>query len=423
MTRSADARLGAYAVLAAVALVAALGLRRTELAALAAPFALLVALGVRSSPPVLKAWVEVERERAVEGDEIDVRLTVRTESPVDRLEIGLALPDGVELAEGTNPVAIRLAAEEERELELRLRCVRWSAVELGDVWVRARDRLGVVRHEGRIERRRPLRIYPTPERLRRLVAPAHTQAATGSEVARVRGEGLEFADTRPFVAGDRVRSINWRATARRGSLVVNERHPERNADVVIFLDSLAEARAAAEGTLEQAVRTAATLATRFLERRDRVGLVAFGGILRWLEPGGGLVQQYRLVDALLETGVEFSYAWKDVNVIPARTLPPRSLVIAVTPLLDERSLAALADLRGRGHDLVVLEISPEPYLEPGDDPGDEVALRLWRLQRAELRAGFERLGAAVATIGDETTIEEALEGVRAYRRHARLVRR
>ena len=70
---------------------------------------------------------------------------------------------------------------------------------------------------------------------------------------------------------DRVRSINWRATARRGSLVVNERHPERNADVVIFLDSLAEARAAAEGTLEQAVRTAATLATRFLERRDRVG--------------------------------------------------------------------------------------------------------------------------------------------------------
>jgi uncharacterized protein (DUF58 family) len=423
VTRSADARLGAYAVLAAVALVAALGLRRTELAALAAPFALLVALGVRSSPPVLKAWVDIERERAVEGDEIGVRLTVRTESPVDRLEIGLALPEGVELAEGTNPVAIRLAADEERELELRVRCVRWSAVDLGVVWLRARDRLGLVRHEGRIDRRRPLRIYPTPERLRRLVAPAHTQAATGSEVARVRGEGLEFADTRPFVAGDRVRSINWRATARRGSLVVNERHPERNADVVIFLDSLAEARASAEGTLEQAVRTAATLATRFLERRDRVGLVAFGGILRWLEPGGGLVQQYRLVDALLETGVEFSYAWKDVSVIPARTLPPRALVIAVTPLLDERSLSALADLRGRGHDLVVLEISPEPYLEPGDDPGDEVALRLWRLQRAELRAGFERLGAAVATIGDETTIEEALEGVRAYRRHARLVRR
>jgi uncharacterized protein (DUF58 family) len=423
VTRTPDARLGAYAVLAAAGLVAALALRRTELAAIAAPFALLVALGVRVRPPRLRAWVEVERERALEGDVLGATVTIRTEEAVDRVEVGLALPEGIELDEGRNPVALRLAAHEERELPLRLRCTRWSSVELGDVWLRARDRIGLVRFEERVDRLRPLRIYPTPERLRRLVSPAHTQVATGSEVARLRAEGLEFADTRPFVPGDRVRSINWRAAARRGALVVNERHPERNADVVVFLDSFAEARTSEQGTLEQAVRTAATVASRFLERRDRVGLVAFGGILRWLEPGGGLVQQYRLVDALLETDVEFSYAWKDVDVIPARTLPPRALVVAVTPLLDERSIGALLDLRGRGHDLVVLEISPEPYLAPGRDRADRAALRLWRLQRADLRARFERLGAAVATLDDETTVEEALEGVRAYRRHARLVQR
>jgi len=422
VTRTSDARLGAYAVLAAAALVAALGFRRPELAAIAAPFALLVALGVRVRPPALRAWVGLDRTRALEGDVLDATVTVRATEAVDRLEIGLALPEGLELAEGRNPVAFRLAAGEERELPLRLRCTRWSSVELGEVWLRARDRIGLIRFEGRIDRRRPLRVYPTPERLRRLLSPAHTQVATGAEVARLRAEGLEFADTRPFVPGDRVRSINWRATARRAALVVNERHPERNADVVVFLDSFAEARTSDEGTLEQAVRTTATIANRFLERRDRVGLVAFGGILRWLEPGGGLVQQYRLVDALLETGVEFSYAWKDVNVIPARTLPPRALVIAVTPLLDERAIAALLDLRGRGHDLVVLEISPEPYLEPGRDRADLAALRLWRLQRAELRARFERLGTAVATLDDETTVEEALEGVRAFRRHARLAR-
>lgn len=423
MTRSADARLGAYAVVAAAGLVGALALRRAELAAIAAPFALLVALGVRAPEPSLRAWVDLDRDRALEGDEVEAVVTVRTEGPVDRLEVGLVLPPGVEAAAGTNPVAVRLAAGEERELRMRLRCTRWSSVELGEVRLRARDRIGLVRHEGRVDRRRPFRIYPTPERLRRLLAPAHTQAATGSEVARVRAEGLEFADTRPYVSGDLVRSVNWRATARRGSLLVNERHPERNADVVIFLDSFAEARATVEGTLERAVRTAATLANRFLERRDRVGLVAFGGILRWLEPGGGMLQRYRLVDALLETGVEFSYAWKDVNVIPARTLPPRALVVAVTPLLDDRSIAALVDLRGRGHDLVVLEVSPEPHLEPGRDAGDAAALRLWRLQRADLRSRFERLGVAVATLHEETTVEEALEEVRAYRRHARLVRR
>ncbi|HEX2302356.1 MAG TPA: DUF58 domain-containing protein [Gaiella sp.] len=419
MTRSADSRLGAYAALAAAGLVAALAARRAELAVVAAPFAVLVALGVRRPAPALRAWFEIDRERALEGDELAATVTVRSQSGVDRVEVGVALPTGLELAEGRNPVALRLAPGEERELALRLRCTRWATVEVGEIWLRARDRIGLVHHEGRIDRRVPLKVYPTPERLRKLVSPAHTQAATGSEVAPLRAEGLEFADTRPFVPGDRVRSVNWRATARRGSLVVNDRHPERNADVVIFLDSFAEARETDEGTLEHAVRAAATLASRSLERRDRVGLVAFGGVLRWLEPGAGLVQRYRLVDALLETGVQFSYAWKDVNVIPARTLPPRALVIAVTPLLDERSVVALVDLRGRGHDLVLLEISPEPYVVLGSAATDAVALRLWRLQRAELRGRFERLGVAVATLEGDTSLETALEGVRAYRRHAR----
>ncbi|HEX5583651.1 DUF58 domain-containing protein, partial [Gaiella sp.] len=240
MTRAGDARLGAYAVLAAAALVTALAVRRTELAAIAAPFALLVALGVRAQPPRLRAWFELDRERALEGDVLEATITVRSDHTVDRVEVGLALPDGVELAEGRNPVALRLSAGDERELPLRLRCVRWSSVEIGEVWLRARDHIGLVRFEGRIDRRRPLKIYPTAERLRSLVSPARTQTATGSEVARLRAEGLEFADTRPFVPGDRVRTINWRATARRGSLVVNERHPERNADVVVFLDSFAE---------------------------------------------------------------------------------------------------------------------------------------------------------------------------------------
>ena len=418
MTRSAEARLGAYAGLAAAGLVAALALRRAELAIVAAPFVALVALGVRSPAPTLLAWLEIDRERALEGDELDATLTVRSPSGVDRVEVGLALPTGLEL-EGRSPIAVHLDPGEERVLPLRLRCTRWATLEVGDIWLRARGRIGLVHYEGRIDRRRPLKVYPTPEHVRKLVAPAHTQAATGSEVAPLRAEGLEFADTRPFVVGDRVRSVNWRATARRGNLVVNDRPPERNADVVILLDSFAVARESDEGTLEDAVRAAATLAARFLERRDRVGLVAFGGILRWLEPGMGEVQRYRLVDALLETGVQFSYAWKDVNVIPARTLPPRALVVAVTPLLDERSVAALVDLRGRGHDLVVLEISPEPHIAPGHAPTDAVALRLWRLQRAELRARFERLGVAVSTLRADTSLEAALEEVRAYRRHAR----
>ena len=71
-----------------------------------------------------------------------------------------------------------------------------------------------------------------------------TQAFAGSQVARSKGDGVEYADIRDFVPGDRVRSINWRASARRQGLVVNERHPERNTDVVLFVDSFTDVRGA-----------------------------------------------------------------------------------------------------------------------------------------------------------------------------------
>jgi uncharacterized protein (DUF58 family) len=256
-----------------------------------------------------------------------------------------------------------------------------------------------------------------------MVAPIETQAFAGNQVARVKGEGLEYADTRAYVPGDRLRSINWRASARRGELIVNDRHPERNTDVIVFLDSFAEARTLDESTLDRAVRAAATVAAMSLDRRDRVGLVTFGGVLRWLMPGSGLQQRYRLVDAVLETEVEFSYAWKDVNVIPARVLPPKALVIAVTPLLDQRSVGALLDLRARGYDLALVEVSPVPFVEPGGSESDRLAYRLWLLRREELRSRFQRLGVAVGRWDDETPLAAAVEGVRAFRRHALLARR
>jgi uncharacterized protein (DUF58 family) len=415
-----------YLGLAALGLIAALALRRAEIVAVAAPFALIVAAGLMlERRPDVRAWLTLDRERALEGEEVVAQIELNATTTINLLEVHLMVPRGLSIAEDENPCSLRLAGDEGQTITLKLRCERWGSVELGDIRLRARGRIGMLSWDGRVRRPHRLQIYPRPEQLQSLVAPLDTHVATGDLVARARADGLEFADTREFVPGDRLRSVNWRASARRGALIVNERHPDRNADVVLFLDSFAEARrgnAEDDGTLERAVRAAATLAGRYLARRDRVGLVTFGGVLRWLEPGSGPVQRYRLIDALLETGVEFSYAWKDVNIIPARTLPPKALVIAVTPLLDERSIAALFDLRARGHDIVVVEVSPEELAAPGDGL-DALAYRVWLLQRAALRARLERSGVAVARWSEELPLDAGLEGVRAFRRRARLSRR
>ena len=240
-------------------------------------------------------------------------------------------------------------------------------------------------------------------------------------MSRAKGEGIEFADIRPFAAGDRVRRVNWRASARRERMYVNESHPERASDVILFLDSFAEARGSGEGTIDQAVRAASSLADAYLERRNRVGLVSFGGILRWLPPAMGMRQQYRIVDALIETELARSYFSTTVEVIPRRVLPPQALVIALTPLLDQRTINALLDLRARGFDLAVVDVSPIPYVADEHGTGDDLAWRLWTMWRKALHHRYERVGVPVVEWSPDRSLLGAIEEVTAFRRRMRFV--
>src|SRR5204863_143 len=146
----------------------------------------------------------------------------------------------------------------------------------------------------------------------------------------------------------------------------------------------------ARGTLDLSVRAATSLAHRYLQRKDRVGLVSFGGFLSWLEPESGTRQLYRIVDSLLQMDIVLSYAARNVNVLPPRSLPPKALVLALTPLLDPRTAAALLDLRARSFDLVVVEVSPVPFVDPGAGELEQLSYRLWRLSREALRARYRQ---------------------------------
>ena len=107
------------------------------------------------------------------------------------------------------------------------------------------------------------------------------------------------------------------------------------------------------------------------------------------------MQLYRIVDALLDTEIILSYYWKEIDLIPRRVLPPNALVIALSPLLDPRSVGALLDLRARGFDLVVIDVSPIPYAPRPEPRLDALAFDIWTLRRDALRQRLQHAGVAV----------------------------
>ena len=146
------------------------------------------------------------------------------------------------------------------------------------------------------------------------------------------------------------------------------------------------------------------------------------GFYDGFDPGSDRPSVFRLIETLLETGVTPTYIWRDVNLIPARILPPKALVVALTPLVDPRFVTALENLRARGFDLVVVEIDPVNLVARGRNVLEGIAYRLWVLDRDLLRARLERLGIGIARWGEDIALESALEEVRTYRRYARVAR-
>jgi uncharacterized protein (DUF58 family) len=418
MNRTDSPRLAAYAGLAALGLVVGLAAGRVELVALAAPFALAAALGAAvTREPSLDGSVELDRERMLENEDVRARIELQA-TGVARVDVLLPLPDELE-SRGGNP---RGLAPSTSSVELVVHARRWGSFALGPVLVRARDAFAFHTWETTVGRGRPLRVYPSVETIRSLLEPLETQVYIGNQISRSRGDGIEFADIREWSPGDRLRRVNWRASARRGELWVNEQHPERNTDIVLFLDTFTDVRLGGRGTLDLTVRAAASLAHRYLQRKDRVGVVSFGGYLSWLLPGSGTRQLYRIADSLLQMDVVQSFASRSIDVLPPRTLPPKALLLALTPLLDSRSTAALLDLRARGFDLVVVEVSPVPFVRPERDELSRLAYRLWRLSREALRARYERAGIPVVPWEQGASLDAVIEEVRAYRRYARPAR-
>lgn len=405
----------AFATVAGCALFLGVVAGRPDLVVAAVPLVVaLVAARLARAPSGWRLSHDVSAERVFEDDRVtvSVRLTAGTAMPL--VELSLPLPPLVGVLRGGDRTCLALGAGEEARWSVELACPARRRLLLPGVRVRVWEPLGLRALEADHADPRTVAVYPRAAPLPVLPRPRRPRTHAGHHVSPAQGEGIEPAEIRPFVAGDQVRHVNWPATLRRGELHVTRHHRERSADVVLLLDTLAAPGPAGATTLDLAARAAASLAAACLARKDRVGLVEYGGLLRWVRPGSGRVQLHRLMEALLQASVVFSYVSRDLDLIPPRVLPPRALVIALSPLLDARFATAVVHLAARGFDLEVVAVCPVGPARAAVRPSRaaDAAARLWALERRAQLDALRGRGLSIVEWDGATPLAAALAALR-----------
>lgn len=421
------ARLRRLALVAVLALLAAFATAHGELLALAvAPLVLLV-LSPRSRLPGSAAVLtRLEPRRCVEGDELLLELDVLAPG-ADRVEATLLLPEHTD-AHYDGDVDGRVDGGLDHPhtgATVRWRVVprRWGRHLVGPV------NLTIVAAGGLYSARvavdvGDVTVFPAAAALARAVAPRELAAPLGEHASRATGSGVEFAGVRPYTPGDRRRDIDWRTSARHRDLFVRQYAAERAFDLVLVLDTTTDSGEPGHSSLDLTVRAATGLAQTYLGSHDRVGLVTFGGPLRWLSPGAGPRQLYRLCEAVMAVRPdEYERAAGAVahglENLPRRLLPHRAFVCVVTPLLDDRPLDAVRLLRERGFSPLVVDVlTSEPVVRPRSAAA--LAVRAWRMHREALVLELGSLGVPVLPWDGEGDLTGALlHAMRAVRPEVR----
>jgi uncharacterized protein (DUF58 family) len=295
------------------------------------------------------------------------------------------------------------------------------------VTVRARGPLRLAERQASI--RLPGAITVLPEFAARKHLPsrlARLRELDGRTSIMVRGQGTEFDSLREYVRGDDVRSIDWRATARRSggpgpdgrpgqTLMVRTWRPERDRHVVVVVDSgrTAAARIADETRIDTAFESTLLLAALADRAGDRVDVAVFDRRVRGRVQGArGAALLPKLVEMMAPIDPELIET--DYTAVPSlvRSMTAqRSLVVLCVPLESPgatRSLLAMLPQLTTRHLVLVAAVTDPALLEAAAHRDDRAAVyRAAAAERALLDA--ERVAAAVRRLGGDVVSAAPLD--------------
>jgi uncharacterized protein (DUF58 family) len=172
-----------------------------------------------------------------------------------------------------------LGANGSKVIEYKLRPVKRGEYNFGHINVYVSGPIGLVKRRLRFDENKNVPVYPSYLQMRKyqLMAVHNRLSEVGIKKMRRIGHSMEFEQIKEYVRGDDSRTVNWKATARKGQLMVNHYTDEKSQQVYCVIDKGRVMKMPFEGLslLDYAINASLVLTNVALLKQDRAGVITF----------------------------------------------------------------------------------------------------------------------------------------------------
>jgi uncharacterized protein (DUF58 family) len=274
-------------------------------------------------------------ERLSNGDNNNVQLKIKNGFSFRvKIEIIDELPEQFQVRDFKQKAHFK--PKEQQSFNYTLRPVERGEYYFGNILLFVSSLLGLLSRRITIDAEEMVPVYPSFIQLRKydLLSGATIQTETGSKRLRKMGHSMEFEQIKEYVHGDDIRTLNWKASARKGGLMVNTYTDERSQQVYCIIDKGRLMKMPFSGLtlLDYAINSTLVLSSVCLKKHDRVGVITFSNKLgSVLAADKKAIQKENILQLLYNQKTAFMESDFEMLYLQIRSrIKHRSLVVLFT---------------------------------------------------------------------------------------------
>jgi len=329
------------------------------------------------------------------------------------VEIYDSLPPQARIIKGSNYTLLYMKPWQEVSFEYTLKLPIRGHYHLGPVKMRVKDAFDLFYNERIEDTIHSFSVFPEIEVLEyQIIKSRFPKLLSGAMPLNLIGSGTEFYSLREFVPGDSLRSVNWKALAKKGKMMVNETVKEDVMDVILLIDAR-EVSAVGGGKdtpLEMSCRGAATYAKQLLDERNKVALMVYGESVEKVDLDRGEHHLFKILTALSSISPKGNLKLEIVLKDLLPYIPSGSPIILFSSLDDDFTISeAFTNTISRGYPITTISPSSLDFEEKMNRIPAEPLL-VARMERENMVSEIRSFGMEIGDWKSDESVNTVLQG-------------